>query len=240
MIRNDEIKLDKQHGLCPEGSSFWCTYWRHPNEYNDNKRLPSAFIEALKPLFKKLTKEELLKRCLLGLTQNQNEAINGVFRSKCPKTKFCGVRKVQLTVSETVMHFNSGSASRAITLKNLGVAISSNMLTAVRKEDTIRINVAAKKITEYARMRRRNLRAQKKYKKQDIINYKAGSFGLSSAPEDITRIQSGSVVPILNDKKKQLLKRKKLTNVDIIEKNAADDKNRTKLPKCFDISCVSL
>ena len=68
-------------------------------------------------------------------------------------------------------------------------------------------------------MRRRKLRAQKKSKKQDIISYKAGSFGLSSAPEDITGIQSGSVVPILNDKKKQLLKRKKSTNFDIIEKN---------------------
>ena len=148
MIRNDEIELDKQHGLCQKGGSSWCTYWRNPNEYNDNKRLPSAFIEALKPLFKNLTKEERLKRCLLGLTHNQNEAINGVLWSKCPTTKFCGVRKVQLAVSETVMHFNSGAASRAVTLKNLGVAISSTMLTALRKEDTIRINIAAKKIIE--------------------------------------------------------------------------------------------
>ena len=154
MIRNDEIELDKQHGLCPKGSSSWCTYWRNPNEYNDNKLLPSAFIEALKPLF------------------NQNEAINGVLWSKCPKTKFCGVRKVQLAVSETVMHFNSGAASRGITLKSLGVTTSSNMLTALRKEGTIRINVAAKKMTECARMRQRKLCAQKKSKKQDIMSYK--------------------------------------------------------------------
>lgn len=94
--------------------------------------------------------------------------------------------KVLLAVAETVCHFNSGATSRVSILESAGVKVSANMLQGVRKEDSLRIKVAAKKITEKARMRRRKLRAEKKSKKDDVVTYKAGSFGLSAEPEDIT------------------------------------------------------
>ena len=107
------MPLDEQHRYCPKTDDSWCTYWREPAKYNDEKRLPSCFVIELKPLFINLTKHELLGRCLAGLTKNQNESINGVLWSKCPKTKFCGKYKVSLAVTETVVHFNFGSTSRA-------------------------------------------------------------------------------------------------------------------------------
>lgn len=186
MIRDEHKTLDEQHSLCPKGTNSWCTYGRDRNTYNDEKRLPSAFVVALTPLFTNLTKHELLERCLQGLTQNQNESINGVLWSKCLKNKFCGKVKVLLAVAETVCHFNSGATSRVSILESAGVKVSANMLQGVRKEDSLRIKVAAKKITEKARMRRRKLRAEKKSKKDDVVTYKAGSFGLSAEPEDIT------------------------------------------------------
>ena len=96
--------------------------------------LSSVFIKELKPLFKNLTKNELLQRCLDGLTQNQNEAINGVLWSKCPKTKFCGKVKLLLGVSETVTQFNSGASSRASLISTVYAKPTGNML-ALPKED---------------------------------------------------------------------------------------------------------
>ena len=129
IIRDNSQSLDEQHSLCPRDS--WCTYWSNREKYNDQKRLASVFIEVLKPLFINLTKSELLKRCLQGLTQNQNEAINGLLWSKCPKTKFCGKVKVLLAVSETISHFNTGSGSTVTLLNQLNIESSQNMLSAV-------------------------------------------------------------------------------------------------------------
>ena len=113
MIQDSSQSLDEQPSLSPKDSC--CTYWSNREKYNDEKRLASVFIEVLKPVYKlfiNLSKRELLNRRLQGLTQNQNEAINGLLWSKCPKTKFCGKVKVLLAVSKTIIHLNTGSGSR--------------------------------------------------------------------------------------------------------------------------------
>ena len=69
----------KQHQYCLKSSDTWCRYWKDVNEetntYNEDNRLPSVFAAELEPIFKRLSNDELLVRCLKGLTQNQNEAI---------------------------------------------------------------------------------------------------------------------------------------------------------------------
>ena len=186
MIKHDTDSNEIQHQFCPKGPESWCTFWRNPAEYSDSKRLPSCFREVLLPLFTNLTKPELLSRCLKGLTQNQNEAINGMLWRRCPKTKFCGKVKVEMAVSETVCEFNAGALSKATIINSLGIESTENQLTALRKVDSKRMDIAAKKILEIARKRRRKLRASKKSKKDDVVKYQAGSFGLSCEPEDIT------------------------------------------------------
>ena len=53
------------------------------------------FRKELKPLFTRLSSDELLKRCLKGVTQNQNEALNSILWKKCPKSVFfCGKQKL--------------------------------------------------------------------------------------------------------------------------------------------------
>ena len=133
--------MEKQHERCPRNG------WSHPAQYDDKKRLPHVFIviEQLKPLYERLSSHTLLDRCLQGLTQNQNEALNRVL-CKCPKTKFCGMNKVTLAVTETVAHFNTGAASKAVLMKTSGVSPDVNMLTALRKCDKIRIMKATKTV----------------------------------------------------------------------------------------------
>ena len=48
-------------------------------------QLAAVSSPDIRPIFKDLTNGNLLNRCLLGLTQNQNEALTGVLWSKCPK-----------------------------------------------------------------------------------------------------------------------------------------------------------
>ena len=120
-----------------------------------------------------------------GFTQNQNESINHVLWNRCPKTIFCGKYRLILAVSETVCQFNTGSASRALLLKSSGIRPNENMLRALRKSDNERINRAAKRITEKARLHRRKLRAKRKNHGNENDKYLAGSFGLGTQPENL-------------------------------------------------------
>lgn len=94
------------------------------------------------------------------MTQNQNEAVNGQLWVKCPKTKFCGARRVSIAVCE----FNTGTASQAVTMGLCRVSTGVNTMKALRQQDKLRINSASQKINSKYRKQRQNLRAQKKSK----------------------------------------------------------------------------
>ena len=97
----DDVNLSVQHQFCPKDS--WCRYWADNSNYSEASRSSSVFNLILNPIFSRLSNEDILRRCLKGLTQNQNEAINGMLWSVCPKTKFCGRSKVLLAVADTGM-----------------------------------------------------------------------------------------------------------------------------------------
>ena len=81
-------------------------------KYNQEKGLPSAFLEELRPIF--VSEDKLLQRCLMGLTPNQNEAINGIIWANCPKTSFFRRQEVEIVVCEKVCYFNSGWLAKAL------------------------------------------------------------------------------------------------------------------------------
>ena len=80
MIKNDNETLEEQHRFCPKDG--WCKFWKSKATYKDSSRLPFIFQGELKPIFERLSSNELLQRCLKGYTQNQNEAINHVLWNK--------------------------------------------------------------------------------------------------------------------------------------------------------------
>jgi len=89
--------LSSQHRYCPTGDGTWCRYWKSQKDqsityssitYSNSKRLPEVFLAELLPIFSRLTADSLLDRCLQGLTQNQDESLNGLVWSICPKTRF--------------------------------------------------------------------------------------------------------------------------------------------------------
>ena len=105
----------------PKSDDTWCKYWKNKSDgtklYNEDNCLPEVFMAELDPIFQsRLSKNDLLNRCLKGITQNQNEAANGILWSKCSKTKFCGARRVGIAACATIAAFNTGAASQAVTL----------------------------------------------------------------------------------------------------------------------------
>ena len=51
-----------------------------------NVGLPDAIKKVLKPTFVDLSNDDLLLKCVHGLTRNNNESINNVIWKRVPKT----------------------------------------------------------------------------------------------------------------------------------------------------------
>ena len=88
----------------------------------------------------------------MGLTQNQNESINGILWSHIPKTLFCGSRKVTIGVCETICDANTGAASKAMMVQKMGISPGKNMYKALRDEEKGRVCAAARKTPNKYRM----------------------------------------------------------------------------------------
>ena len=122
-----------------------------------------------------------------GFTQNQNEALNGTVWNRCPKTRFCGQRRVQIAVCEAVCVFNCGAGAVFDLLSSVSMKPSTNAVKALHNENKRRLFEAARKISLKARLIRRKKRAEKKSKGHEnkSITYLAGSFGIKSTPDFI-------------------------------------------------------
>ena len=115
-----------------------------------------------------------MNRCLQGLTQNQNESLNGVLWSICPKNIFCRWKTVESAAREAINQFNVSALASAELLSSLSINPGSNMMHEIGKENTRRINAAAKKVTGKARVNRQRLRSKKKNKIEQFKLYSRG------------------------------------------------------------------
>ena len=96
----------------------------------------------------------------------------------CPKTQFCGKRRIDIAVAATVGNFNTGAGNEAILLQSFRISDSINTRNAVKLKDQKRLHFAAKKASENYKMGRLALRAFTKAK-ADKTFYSSVSFGLS-------------------------------------------------------------
>ena len=82
-------KDNNYHGArCPPGGDSWCTSQKDivnkTATHVCGDGLPNDVIKYVKPIFEALA-NDLLSRCILGLTQNQNESFNGTIWNRIPK-----------------------------------------------------------------------------------------------------------------------------------------------------------
>ena len=61
MIQDDSISMAEQHANCPKCNR--CKYWSNNLNYDPSKKQPRVFVDTLKPIFTRLTNEDILQRC---------------------------------------------------------------------------------------------------------------------------------------------------------------------------------
>ena len=80
IICNCQMKAN--YDLCPPGEHSWCGYQKDlalgTSDYKHGNILSRAVTDTIYPIFENLSEENLLKRCVHGGTQNQNESINAL------------------------------------------------------------------------------------------------------------------------------------------------------------------
>lgn len=108
---------DPQHDYCPTGPDTWCSYNRAALKGED---LSHDLAPGIKEVWAKLCDPDLLARCVLGGTQNQNESFNSVIWNRCSKTDFSSPESVQVAIYLAVLTFNEGQQSLLPIIEELG------------------------------------------------------------------------------------------------------------------------
>ena len=125
------------HDLCPPGENSWCGYQkdiaRGTSDYEHSHPLPKAVANTIRPTFEALSNEDLLKRCLHGGTQNQNEAINALIWQRATKETHSGLAVVELATFLAVSYFNDGAISINLVLEDLGIPPGVHCIKANKK-----------------------------------------------------------------------------------------------------------
>lgn len=161
-----DIPDAERHKFCPRTATSWCKWQRDAvnktTSYKPKVNLPICIKDILEPIFKDLSKDDLLSKCLHGRTQNANESFNQILWNKCPKTVFVGRTVLELGISSAIIAFNEGAKGLGKVLENLG--IKEGKFTSLNHEgrDRKRKLNADRKKTDNVKKRRKTLRAKKK------------------------------------------------------------------------------
>lgn len=117
-----------QHSYCPDGSNSWCKYNKlsklERKSFKHKNPIPKAVGTEILLIFEELSKDELLKKCLHGKTQNLNESFNHLVWERAPKTLYSRLINFKICAYDAVLCWNDGVHSRIHVLMKLGMPIS--------------------------------------------------------------------------------------------------------------------
>ncbi|KYQ56969.1 hypothetical protein ALC60_04084 [Trachymyrmex zeteki] len=117
-----------RHDNCPPGADSWCK-WRQAESRNElatykheDQVIDNNIEKHLRPIYEKLSTEDLLTRCL-GRTQNSNESFNATVWRLNPKHLNSGIKIVELSAYIAAGIFNEGYSSLLMIMQLLGLKI---------------------------------------------------------------------------------------------------------------------
>lgn len=104
---------EPHHELCPSGARSWCRHRaaeaegkpQPPHTYN----LPNKVVEALRPVYQRLSDPQLQARCSGNKTQNAAESLHSVIWSLISKQQHASHFTVEVAVHEAVARYNAGN-----------------------------------------------------------------------------------------------------------------------------------
>ena len=86
----------------------------------------------MKPIFTDLSHDDWLNKCLHRQTQNQNEALNKIIWTKCPKIVFVHKNVIDMWVNSAILQFNDGLSAISNLLVYFGIQ-SGNVTSYISK-----------------------------------------------------------------------------------------------------------
>lgn len=170
-----------QHNDCPSDEDSWCKYNKcaDKSKYKHQPPLSEEAQEILEPIFQDLTQDELLERCLGGLTQNNNESFNSCVWSITPKHIFSGGKIVEIATHIAACVFNEGFDPILKIMEVMNIKIGPIALEYARSRDNLRIRKANRESSESskeARTKRKDVKSleNEMYEENEGILYGAG------------------------------------------------------------------
>ena len=150
-------------------------------EHKDKPGIPAVVRNDIQHIFQALSSEDLLKKCLHGKTQNNNESLNGFIWNRLPKVIFVGFYTLQMGVASAVIDFNSGAYGLYNIFDKLGMTPGSFTVDYCDLHDETRVKKMRKKMSEAGKKKRKRKRAirkgfQVKDKDKEGDVYKCGMF----------------------------------------------------------------
>ena len=172
------------HQHCPDGKDSWCTYKADiangTNTYKPGKGLPLEVIKHVKPIFKDLSYNELLMKCLHGKTQNQNEAFNGMIWNRLPKATYVGFDQLKLGIYDAVATLNIGYKAVLKLYEALGMKPGKYTIIGCQKLNNDRLKNASKQNHPNTKTRHRILRGMRKSKEDKNKENEGKTYGPGS------------------------------------------------------------
>ena len=133
--------------------------------HKPGKGLPPEAIKHVKPIFSDLSDDNLLRKCLQGKTQNQNESFNGLIWRRTAKDRFVKMTTFELALYDVVAHFNIGNLATLLIFDKVNIERGYCTTLGCITENNCRIQYAKRQSSDSAKTRRRYLRGQKKRSK---------------------------------------------------------------------------
>ena len=121
-----------------------------------------AVRNEIKYIFQDLSSEELLKKCLHGFTQNNNESLNGFIWKRLPKDVFVGANVFKIGVASAVLNFNSGAYGVVQVMEKLGMSPGYFTRKYCNDRNLARIKNMKRKSSDKGKKERKRKRAQRK------------------------------------------------------------------------------
>ncbi|XP_029168072.1 uncharacterized protein LOC114938336 [Nylanderia fulva] len=174
-----------QHEKCPSGENSWCSWQKAQAignvDYKHKPPLSTSVFEAILPIYKELSNDDLLTRCIGGYTQNSNESFNSTVWSMAPKSTSSGKHVLDTAIYIAVGIYNDGLSSVMRLMQNLGMKIGTNCYNFCVETDERRIKYSERSLTNAAKEARLLLKSSRKEEEEASINLDGQMYGAGIA-----------------------------------------------------------
>ena len=191
MVILSHYKESPSHEDCPQGKDSWCSFNRDKatgeNTYRPIKDpLPNAVVEVIKPLFERLGSPSFLSAVANCCTQNVNESFHHLVWQLAPKETYTSTNETKCALFLAVSLFNDGYASSLENICELArIKVYENMKNQWNKFDSVKLyhknsQKGEKTKTSLKKRKRKNLKNQEAFIRQEGVTYKSGNFHIGS------------------------------------------------------------